>query len=224
MNRLLSIFLLVSLAFMVTGCKLEHNSRVKQTQLLGEIQTIEATTRVEVSGCTDYKDKTKESDSLAKTNNIIKKIFPDSEFEGCKNENMKSMATYITTMMVGTLSPDVKGFEPEGVTIIRNQSGIVFFCLSKQIQKEITDGRKDAMTNDISLHVNIRFTNDTKEEIKIFPYAVFVDGSPFAGLPDWKNTVVIKPKNSVLITLSDVASEYAIANGVVPIFVEPVEQ
>ena len=45
----------------------------------------------------------------------------------------------------------------------------------------------------------------------------------FAGLPEWKNNITVKSKDSILLTLSNVASEFAIAQGIVPVFSEPVE-
>ena len=215
-------FILCLLLVTLGGCKLEHNSRVKQSQLLGEIQSIEATARVEVPACTDFQDNTKPSDSLVRINNQMQKLFPDSEFEGCKNEGMESIASYTIPMEVGTLPSGDTGHEPKGISIIRNQNGTVFFALSKGVRGEITNGRKNAMTKDISLGVNIRFTNDTENEVKFFPSAVFVGGKAFAGLPQWRDSVVVKPKGVEKITLSDVASEYVIDGGFVPVFKESV--
>ena len=78
------------------------------------------------------------------------------------------------------------------------------------------------MSKDLTLDVNIRFTNDTDAEAKVFPYAVYVSGTPFAGVPSWGNNVVIKPKGVETFTLSNVASDFAIINGIVPVFNEPV--
>lgn len=219
--RTVTIFLIFLMA-MLGGCKMEHNSRIKQSQLLGEIKTIEAVTRVEVAACNDYQDKTKPSDSLVKTNDLMKSLFPDSEFEGCKNENMNSIATYTTSVDVGSFPPGTKEYEPKGISIIRNEHGIVFFFLSKEIRAKIADGRKNAMTQGLSLNVNIRFSNDTEKEAKIFPYAVFVNGAPYAGLPGWGGHLIVKTKETANFTLSDVASEYAIIHGIVPVFNEPV--
>ncbi|MFT4300998.1 MAG: hypothetical protein QM579_04530 [Desulfovibrio sp.] len=218
------VFPLLLFVFVLSGCKLEHNSRVKQSQLIGEVKTIEATVRVEIPSCTHYQDKTKPSDNLIKTTELIKKLFPDSEFEDCKSENMKSMATYLTQMNVGTLPPDVKDFKPKGVSVLRNQDGVVFFCLSDEIRAKIADGRKNAMSKDLALYVNIRFNNDTEKDAKIFPYAVYVSGKPFAGLPSWGNNVVVKSKGTETFTLSNVASDFAVVNGIVPVFNEPVQK
>jgi len=216
-------FVLIIFVFALTGCKLEHTSRVKQSQLMGEIKTVDATIRVEVPACTNYQDKTKPSNELLKTNDLIKKLFADSEYEGCKNENMNSMATYIAPMEVGTLPPDSKEFETKGVSLLRNQSGVVFFCLSKKIRAQIAEGRKNSMANNLTLNVNIRLSNDTEKDSKVYPYAVFAGGHAFAGLPEWKNNITVKSKDSILLTLSNVASEFAIAQGIVPVFSEPVE-
>ena len=213
-------FLLFSLLFVMSGCKLEHNSRIKRSQLMSEIKTIETTVRVEVSACTDFSDKTRQSDSLMKTNNLMKQLFPDSEFEGCKMENMNSIATYTTPMDVGAFPPDTKEYEPKGVSIIRNKRGNTFFFLSKEIRKSIADSKNDVMVNDIVLYVTIRFINDADTDFTFFPHAIFVDGTPFAGLPRWEDKVVLQPKKTAAIVLSDVASEFAILNGVVPVFSE----
>lgn len=216
------VFPLIIFMFVMSGCKLEHSSRIKQSQLASEIKTVDATVRVEVPSCTDYKDKTKPSQDLIKTTDLMKRLFPSSEYEGCKNENMNSMATYITPMEVGVLPPDAENYDPKGIAIIRNQDGIVFFCLSKEIRAQIANGRKNPMTNNLALNVNIRLNNDTEKDSKIFPYAVFADGIAFAGLPEWKNSITVKPKESIVFSLSNVASEFAIAQGVVPVFNEPV--
>lgn len=178
------VFPLIAFIVILSGCNLEHSSRVKQSQLLGDIKTVEATIRVEVPSCTNYQDKTKPSNELTKTSDLMKKLFAESEYEGCKNENMASMATYITPMEVGTLPSDNKTFDTKGVSLIRNSSGVVFFCLSNKIRAQIAEGRKNPMTNKLALNVNIRLNNDTEKDSKIYPYAVFVDGHAFAGLPE----------------------------------------
>lgn len=217
-----SVLFVVFSIIVLTGCNLEHNSRVKQSQLMGEIKTIEATLRVEVPSCTNYQDKTKPSNDLLKTTDLIKNLFAESEYEGCKNENMKSMATYIAPMEVGTLPPDTKEFDTKGVSLIRNQNGVVFFCLSKKIRTQIAEGKKSSTASNLTLNVNIRLNNDTEKDSKIFPYAVFADGHAFAGLPEWKNNITVKSKDSIILTLSNVASEFAMAQGIVPVFSEPV--
>lgn len=223
MKKTVGFLVMFLAAVLMTGCKIEHNSRIKQSQLQGDITTIEAITRVEVAGCNDFRDKTKPSDSLVKVNDMMKKIFPDSEFEGCKSENMKSLATYTTSMDIGSLPPGAENYEPKGISIVRNKYGVVFFFLSKEIQAKIAEGRKNAMTKDLTLEVNIRFNNDTDKEAKIFPYAVFANGVPFAGLPGWGNHIIVKPKETANFVLSNVASEFAVENGMVPVFNEPVE-
>lgn len=223
MKKTFSVMLLF-ITLITTGCNLEHNSRVKQSQLMGEIKTIETTLRVEVPSCTNYQDKTKPSNELLKTNDLIKKLFAESEYEGCKNENMKSMATYIAPMEVGTLPPDSKEFETKGVSLLRNQSGVVFFCLSKKIRAQIAEGRKNSMANNLTLNVNIRLSNDTEKDSKVYPYAVFAGGHAFAGLPEWGNNITVKAKESIVFRLSDVASEFAIAQGIAPVYKEPVPE
>lgn len=223
--RKISVILLALVLTVVglAGCKAEHYSRIRQSQLLGAIQPVEVQMKVEVASCNDFEDQSKPNESLVKANEIMGRIFPDSIFEGCKLEGMNSMATYITTMDVGTLPPDADTYESKGVSIIRNQNGVTFFCLSQEIMNEITEARKSPLTNDISLAVSTRLTNDTDKEITLFPHAVFADGTAFAGHRDWKNSISMKPKGSTMLVLSNVSSEYAIANGIVPIFEELVE-
>jgi hypothetical protein len=218
MKRMLMALVCVGMV-MTTGCKLEHNSRVKQSQLLGEIKTIESSIRVEVASCSDHQNASRPSKNLSEVSDLMKKLFPDSEFDGCKREGMNSIATYTTPIEVGTQPPAQK-YEPKGIGIIRNSQGIVLFCLSKGVRDSIVNGRKNPMTKDLALKVNIRFTNDTESELKIVPHAAFSDGDPFACLPSWQCNVVLKNTGTTTLMLSDVSSEFAIKQGVVPVFTE----
>jgi len=220
MKKHLGVMVLTSLVLVLAGCKLEHNSRVKYSQLKNDFVTIDTVAQVEVAACNDYKDNTKPSDSLTKVNAIMKKVFPDSEFEECKIQNMKSVASYTVPMEIGQLPPEATDYTPKGISLIRNQGGTVFFFLSQGVRDQIAAGKKDPMTKDIALNVNIRVTNDTAGELKLNPHAIFVDNSAFAGLPSWGNFAVIKTKQARNITLSDVSTEFALQTGVAPVFTE----
>ena len=215
-----TIGLLIVAALALSGCKMENTSRVKQTQLLGVITAIDATTRIEVPGCNDFQDKSKPSRGLVEATELVLGVFPGAVYDECKNENMKSVAIFTTPLEVGMMPPDGKQYEAKGVSLVRNGGGEVFFAVSKDIRGKITQTRNKAMTSDLALKVAIRFTNDTDKDITIFPHAIFVDGDPFAGLPRWGNNVVIKAGKPVTLTLSDIASEFAIQHGVAPIFTE----
>ena len=80
------------------------------------------------------------------------------------------------------------------------------------------------MTKDLKFNVIIKFINDTNEELKIFPSAVYVDDIAFAGLPAWGNNYTILPKKTATIILSNVASDYVVSNGLVPVFSEAQKQ
>lgn len=205
-------------ACLLGGCKLEHNSRIKQSQLMGEIQKIEAVTRIEVGSCRDHSDKTKPSRRLIKANGMMAELFPGAELEECDDKSIKDVARYITALEVGTIPPGVEMHKPESVSVLRNQHNIVFFFISDRIKDYITNSRKEAMGEDFKLHVSIRMANDTPEKAIIFPYAVFANGIPYAGLDAWNQGLTLEPNESATFTLSDVASEYAIIQGVVPVF------
>lgn len=215
MKRKITAVLAVALVLGLTGCRLEHSSRIKYSQLTGEITTVDAVARVEVPSCNDYKDKTKPSDKLIQTTDLMAKLFPGSEFEGCGMEKMNSLATYTVPMEVGTTSEEKVS---NGISIIRNIHGIVYFLVSPQIKNYIVNERKKLSSSELGLHVNIRLNNDTDKDITITPHALFADGKAWAGF--WKDTLKISPSKSVNISLSDVSCEYAIQEGGTLIFME----
>lgn len=217
---ILLCFALLALA----GCKLEHISRVKLSQMSNDIQTIQTAVRIEVPSCTHYEDKKKPSKSLLDTAQLVEQLFSDAEFDGCQNEGLESIATYLVPMQVGTVPPDAKDYTPKGISIIRNNYGVVFFALSEDIRQKISEAKKNAMTKDLKFNVIIKFINDTNEELKIFPSAVYVDDIAFAGLPAWGNNYTILPKKTATIILSNVASDYVVSNGLVPVFSEAQKQ
>ena len=96
--------------------------------------------------------------------------------------------------------------------------------LSEDIRQKISEAKKNAMTKDLKFNVIIKFINDTNEELKIFPSAVYVDDIAFAGLPAWGNNYTILPKKTATIILSNVASDYVVSNGLVPVFSEAQKQ
>lgn len=219
-----SVIILLLVVLALAGCKLEHNSRVKQSQLLGNIQEIQTVLRIEVPSCADFEDKTKLSKALSDATRSVQQLFSGAEFDECKQEGMESLATYFVPMEIGTLPPDVKNYTPKGIAIVRNQKGTVFFALSDEIRQKITKAKKNPMTNKLALNVVIKLTNDTDQELKIFPNAIYVDGTAFAGLPAWGNYSAIPAKNTATLILSNVASDYVINGGLVPVFAEEQKQ
>lgn len=216
--------LAMGLILTVAGCKLEHNSKVKYAQLTADVTTVDAQAKVEVPACQKYDDKSKPTDELVKANDIMAKLFPGSEFEGCKHENINSMATYSVPMEVGTIPPSKNDPEVKGVAVIRNVNGEVFFMISKTIRDQIIEARKNPLAKDMMLSIAIRLSNNTDKPLVFRPNALFANGIACAGLPRWNQNVSVPPSQSVNLKLSDVASEYAIANGAVPIFTEIKEQ
>lgn len=142
-----AIFLL-ALSLAISGCRLEHNSRIKYSQLTGELTTVDAVARVEIPSCTDHNDRTKPSEQLVETTDVMLKLFPGSEFDGCVTEGMDSLATYTVQMEVGTTSEKKVS---NGISIIRNIHDIVYFLISPQIQNYIVNERKKLMSSDLAL-------------------------------------------------------------------------
>lgn len=213
-----TILVPVLLLLALSGCKLEQTTRLKQSQLLGEAKSIEAIAKIEVAACVDSDDRTKPSNSLIKANNLMNDLFPDSQFDGCEREDMDSFATYTIPVEVGVLPSEGSGYKLKGVSIFRNENGIVFYALSKEVRDSITNAKKDS--KNLSLKVNIRFTNDTDKSLKIIPHSTFANGKPFAGFISMDDNILVKPREAINFTISNVSSEYAIATGWVPIFKE----
>ena len=221
MKKVLAALLGLGLVLSLSACKLEHNSRVKYSQLTGEVTTIEAMAKVEVPNCHDIKDKTKLSEEIIKTNDLMAKLFPGSEFEGCKNEGIESLAAYTIPMEVGAIPADAEP-NPKGIAIYRHAKGTTFFFIAKEIRERITQARKNVMTSDLALKINVKLSNNTDKQLMLQPIALFVDGVAYVG--NTKNLITVSPSNSVILTLSDVSSEYAIEHGFTPIFREVKEQ
>ena len=224
MKKCLVAILALGITLSLAGCKLEHNSKVKYAQLTAEVTTIETQAKVEVPACAKYDDKSKPTDELVKANDIMAKLFPGSEFEGCKHENINSMATYSIPMEVGTIPPSKNDPEVKGLAVIRNANGETFFMISKTIRNQIVEARKNPLAKNMALSITIRLSNNTDKPLVFQPNAFFANGIACAGLPRWNQNVSVPPSQSVNLKLSDVASEYAIANGAVPIFTEIKEQ
>ena len=225
MKKVLTAVLGLVLVLTLSACKLEHNSKVKYTQLTGGVTTIEAMAKVEVPNCHDLRDKTKPSEYIGKTTSIMKKLFPDVVFEECKREGIHSIMTFTVPMEVGTLPPDFKSEpNPKSIALIRNIQGETFLCIAKPIRDTIVEARKQEILSGIELNVNVRLINNTDKPLVIHPKSVFVDGHPFCGLERWTNSQKIPAGEHVIIKLSDVSSEYAIENGVTALFVEEGQQ
>lgn len=221
MKKVLTAVLGIGLVLTLSACKLEHNSKVKYTQLTGGVTTIEAMAKVEVPSCTDHKDKTKPSKYIEKTQSEMKQLFPDAEYEECKHENgIHSMMTFTVPMEVGTLPNDGKEPQIKGVALLRNARGEVFFCLSQNVRDKILNAKKNPLASKMALQINIRLTNDTDKSITLYPHAAYFDGHAFDGLGYWDDHVTLPAKNRADIRLSDVASDMAISQGLAPIFTE----
>ena len=159
-----SVVTLFLVVLALAGCKLEHTSRVKQSQLLGNTQEIQTVLRIEVPSCTEFEDKTKPSKALSNATRSVQQLFSTAEFDECKQEGMESLATFFVPMEIGTLPPDVKNYTPKGIAIVRNQKGTVFFALSAEIRQKIAEAKKNPMASKLALNVVVKLANDTDQE------------------------------------------------------------
>ncbi len=212
MHKRLAFLSLIALS--LAGCKVEHVSQVTDSQLEGPIQTVQATARIEVAACTDYQDKSKPSNSLIEANNFIQKLFTTSEFHGCKNENLNSIATYTIPMDVGTI--DTSGnnaWSPKNITIAKNQQENVFFCIPQNIIKGIQKYEQQPMSGDIDLTVIIKYINDSKSEIPISFWAAYANNAPYV-----QGNGNLPPNGDVTLTLSNVSSDQALKEGAAFVF------
>lgn len=202
-------FLCISLvALLLAGCKVEHISRVTDSQLENPMQTIQATVKIEVAACTDYKDANKPSDSLTEANEIVKKLFSSSEFQECKRENLDSIATYLVPMDIGTIKADEK-FEAKNITIAKNQYGNVFFCIPTNIVAGIKKYKQQKMIKDIDFVIKIRYVNDSGKDVSLDFLAAYADNEPFV-----QGTSTVPPDGNVSFVLSNVSSDQALEKGI----------
>ncbi len=208
---------LAIVALLLAACKVENISRVKHSQLLAPIAEIDSTIRVEVTSCTDYDDKTQASRDVLKAKDIMSKLWSDSVFEGCKNENMDSIASFTVPFEVGTIKPDEE-FKPKGVAFVRNKTGETFFMLAPHIREQIKKSRESSSS--LKVAVEIQLINNSNDPLKIKPMAAFFNGVPFSELPRWDNWAKVKPNTKGTIRLSDVSTERLVQNGIAPVYIE----
>ena len=204
-------------ALMLAACKVEHVSRIKHSQTVAPIAEIDSTIRVEVTSCTDHEDKTQASRDVLKARDIMSKLWSDGVFEGCRNENMESFASFTVPLEVGTISPGEK-FKPKGAAFVRNGAGETFFMLAPHVREQIKKSRESSSTMAVSIEIHL--VNNSGAPLKVKPIAAFVNGTPFAELPRWDNWSQIPPNAKGTIKLSDVSTERIIRNGVAPVYAE----
>ena len=205
MHKRLAFLSLIALS--LVGCKVEHVSRITDSQLDGSIQTVQATARIEVMACTDYQDKSKPSNSLVEADSLVKKLFSTSEFHGCHNENFKSIATYLVPMDVGSWQSDEE-FTPKNITIVKNKHENVFFAIPQNIIDGVKKYEQQPMADDINLNIKIRYVNDSDKDVSLNFLAAYVNNDP---LVSGKTT--IPPNKNVDFLLSNVSSDQALKRG-----------
>ena len=201
------VFFLSLVALSLVGCKVEHVSRITDSQLEGPIQTVQATARIEVMACNDYQDKSKPSDALIEADNLVKKLFSTSEFQGCKNENFDSIATYLVPMDVGTWQSE-EDFVPKNITIVKNKYENVFFSIPQNIIDGVKKYEQQPMADDIDLTISIRYVNDSQNEVSLDFLAAYVDKEPFVS-----GNSKIPPNGNADFVLSNVSSDQALKSG-----------
>ncbi len=212
-----TIIPLAIVALLLTACKVEHISRVKHSQLFAPIAETDSTIRVEVTSCTDYDDKTQASRDVLKAKDIMSKLWSDSVFEGCKNENMDSIASFTVPFEIGTIKPNEE-FKPKGVAFVRNNTGESFFMLAPQIREQIKKSRESSSS--LKVNIEIQLINNSNAPLKIKPMAAFYDGTPFSELPRWDNWAKVMPNTKGTIKLSDVSTERLVRYGIAPVYIE----
>ncbi len=218
MKRSIILGITISLFTLLVGCRIEQETRVKSSQLYKAPTEIDSTVKIEVSSCTHYEDKTKPSNDLVKIQDVVAKLFPDSMYEGCNMENFNSMATFTIPISVGEMPPDGKEPVIEGLALLKNKAGETFFFVSKAAKMQIEEAKKNAMSGKFEPQVNIRLANNGKENLYVFPYAVYFNDEPCSFLERWKNHYVVEPTKTAKIKLSDVSADFAITKGAVPVF------
>ncbi|MBQ9537275.1 MAG: hypothetical protein IJU79_05755 [Desulfovibrionaceae bacterium] len=208
-KKFLLFFLLFILNISLMGCKLESHSRIKLSQLSGAETKIDSIIKVEITSCHPHDDNNSPSTDLLKANDTINKLFDESEFLECKNENMDTFASYNVPMTVGTFDGNISN--TKGISVLKNKDN-VYFLVSEKIRKFIKQ------SDDFKLLAVIRVVNDLGKNVIIYPNAVYVDKVPFAGLTGWKLNKEILSGKSAELKISNVSSDFAIENGYVPIF------
>ena len=208
------VIVLSLLVLSLVGCKVEHVSRITDSQIEGTMQTVQTTARITVMGCNDFQDRSKPSDSLIEADNLMKKLFSASEFQGCKNEGFDSIATYLVPMDVGTWPADEK-WEPQNITIVKNQYDTVLFCIPKSIVEGVKRYEQQIMANDIDLTIDIRYVNDSNDKILLQTVASYVDDIPYV-----VQNISLSPKNNIHLVLSNVSSDQALREGLTRVFMK----
>ena len=204
------LVVIVMASLSLTGCKLESESKVKYSQLMAPLSTIESILKIEVAACKDHEDASKPSNSLKETNDKIAELFPEAEFLECKNIDFDSFALYTIPMTVGV--SDSSKLSKGDIGIITDKKGGAFFALSERLSDFIKK------QEDLKLSATVRITNDTDKTLKIYPISCYVNGFPFAGTPEWELNTDIPVKKSATIRISDVSADFAIGAGIVPLY------
>ena len=208
---LFALFAALSLA----GCKVEHISQVTNSQVEGPMQTIQATARIEVAACKDYRDQSKPSSALEEANALVNQLFATSEFQGCKNEGFSFFATYRVPMDVGKV-PAEGTWEAKNITIARNSANAVFFCVPQtMIDGMNTYKQRQPLAENTEFIIDITYVNDSQKELRFSSFASYVNGNPSAA-----GVVAIAPNEKLNLVLSNVSAAQAFKVGSTPFFID----
>ncbi len=175
------------------------------------MQTIQSTAKIKVAVCTDYNDKSKPSSSLLEANDLIKKLFPISEFQECKREDFDSVATHLVPMDIGTLKEEK--FVAKNITIIKNKYDNVFFCFPQNIVVGIKKYKQRKRIKNFDFTINVRYVNDSDKDVTLDVLSAYIDSQPSV-----HGKATIPPNNNINFVFSNVSSDQARQEGIAFLF------
>ncbi|MBO4336061.1 MAG: hypothetical protein J5846_09590 [Desulfovibrio sp.] len=208
MKKIINLCFFAFIYISLAGCNLESYSQIKLSQLLDKQNKINSIIKVEVSKCQD--DNNNPSSDLLQANETVSELFEDAKLMECKDKGLNTFALYNVPITVGDISKDKA--TAKGISIIKDKDDYVNFMLSEEARNYLKK------SEDMDLVAYIKFTNDSNNNIKIYPHAVYVDKIPYADLTPYQKSLEIESNKTIKIELSDVSCSFVIEHGYAPLY------
>jgi len=206
MKSTINCLLLITSILLFSGCDGLIETKVKLSDLQSPTKKdISGDLYIEVTGCNDFSDSRKISDSVKESKQTIPSIFKDAEYIECFQKEFQSFTHFKIPMIISKKNDLLSN---DYIHIISNGENLLGVGVPSSIKQNMDRVKANTFgMTDINLNVQIKFVNDTNKDLPFKVASAYLDNKPYiyGELQSTKN-------GSFMIRLSDVSVDNALEN------------
>jgi len=215
------IILLIAVVFLLSGCKAIIELVIDLTDLTtSKTKQLTADMYAEVTGCNDYEDSRKPSNSVIEAKKTIPDIFQGAQYVECFKKRFESFVHFKIPVILDK-DKDGKPAKDGIVNIYSNDSILLGLGFPKQIDQKLEQIKKKSfgIGGIDDLIVKIKIKNNTGTDFPFRVISSYIDDEPYV------YGEMNSPKgSSFTVKLSDVTVDQALKKSYSQVLFHPLKK